>query len=46
MAYPDPGPLLEEHLDELELICRAIDNEGHFGERDDTLVGALDDRAK
>ena len=30
MAYADPGPLMEEHLDELELICRASENDGHF----------------
>lgn len=30
MAKPDPGPLLEEHLDELELICRAGENDGYF----------------
>lgn len=30
MARPDPGPLLEEHLDELEIICRAGENDGHF----------------
>lgn len=30
MAYPDKGPLLDEHLDELELICRASENGGEF----------------
>ena len=30
MAYPDSGPLLDEHLDELELICLASENEGQF----------------
>lgn len=30
MAHPDPGPLLDEHLDELELIVRAAENDGHF----------------
>jgi hypothetical protein len=30
MAHPDPGPLLDEHLDEFELICRASENDGHF----------------
>jgi hypothetical protein len=42
MAHPDPGPLLDEHLDELELICRASENEGDFGDQADTL---LDDMA-
>ena len=32
MAHPDPGPLLEEHLDELELICQAGENGGNFEE--------------
>lgn len=30
MARPDPGPLLDEHLDELELIVRAAENDGQF----------------
>jgi hypothetical protein len=30
MAYPDPGPLLDEHLDELELMCKASENDGCF----------------
>ena len=42
MAYADLGPLLEEHLDELELICRASENGGDFGEQDNTLPCALD----
>jgi hypothetical protein len=30
MAQPDCGPLLDEHLDELELIVRASENDGRF----------------
>ena len=30
MAKPDLGPLLDEQLDELELICRAGENNGVF----------------
>jgi hypothetical protein len=32
MAYPDPGPLLDEQLDELELICAASERDGCFTE--------------
>jgi hypothetical protein len=32
MAEPDTGPLLSEHLDELELIVRAAANDGYFDE--------------
>ena len=35
MAQPDPGPLLPEHLDELELICRAGEAGGNFGSDND-----------
>lgn len=41
MAYADPGPLLEEHLDELELIVRASENDGRFGPTDRTPEGDL-----
>jgi len=34
MARPDPGPLLDEHLDELELIVRAGENGGAFAAGD------------
>ncbi len=30
MAYPDPGPLLDEQLDELEPICAASERGGEF----------------
>ena len=30
MAYPDQGPLLDEQLDEVELICQAGENNGIF----------------
>lgn len=41
MAYADTGPLLAEHLDELELICRASSNDGYFnpGARDKLGLG-------
>lgn len=41
MAQPDIGPLLDEQLDELELICRAGENDGDFGEQADTILGDL-----
>lgn len=41
MAHPDPGPLFDEHLDELELICRAAENGGDFGDQADTILGDM-----
>lgn len=39
MAYPDTGPLLDEHLDELELICRASERGGSFREEEGGTIG-------
>jgi len=39
MAHPDRGPLLEEQLDELELICRASENGGRFTSDDCKKLG-------
>lgn len=35
MAKPDPGPLLDEQLDELELIVKAGEAGGHFETKPD-----------
>lgn len=42
MPSPDPGPLLDEHLDELELICRASENDGHFDPTACQQLGIVD----
>ena len=46
MAQPDPGPLLEEQLDELELIVCASENDGQFAAdakaSDGTLIDNLE----
>lgn len=42
MAYPDPGPLLDEHLDELEIICRSGEGQTTFGGKDADECGLGD----
>ncbi len=40
MSHPDPGPLLSEHLDELELICQASERGGKFDTSESDDLGS------
>ena len=42
MAYPDPGPLTPKQLDQLEVICKGAENDGHLTKKELRLLGADD----